>query len=116
MNIETVRIGNFDVSVVTSDDVLIRTPDDALDLIANAPTENLLLFLHNFEADFFDLSTRKLGEALLKFTNYRTRLAVIGDFDQFPSTNLKAFIYESNRHGEHIFVPTMADVAAIWER
>ena len=116
MNVETVMMAERPVTVITSDAVLVSTPAEALDLIANAQSDALVLHAHNFEPDFFDLSTRKLGEVLLKFTNYRVRLAVIGDFDQYPSKSLSGFIHESNRHGEYLFVPSFAHVTAIWDR
>jgi hypothetical protein len=49
--------------------------------------------------DFFQLRTRLAGEILQKFVNYRRRVAIIGDFSEFVSSNtsLPAFIDESNR-------------------
>ncbi len=37
------------------------------------------------------------GEILQKFSNYRVRLVVVGDFSKFTSQSLKDFIYESNK-------------------
>jgi hypothetical protein len=37
------------------------------------------------------------GEILQKFTNYRMRLAIVGDFSIFSSKSLQDFIYESNK-------------------
>ena len=37
------------------------------------------------------------GEILQKFSNYRVRLAIVGDFTKFTSNSLHEFIYESNK-------------------
>jgi hypothetical protein len=37
------------------------------------------------------------GEVLQKFSNYRVRLVILGDFSQFDSKSLKDFIRESNK-------------------
>ena len=46
--------------------------------------------------EFFDLKTRIAGEMLQKFSNYRTRFAIIGDFTNVQSRSLQDFIRESN--------------------
>jgi len=57
--------------------------------------------------DFFDLKTRVAGEILQKFSNYRMRLAVVGDFSIYKSNSLQDFIRESNRMGTIFFVGTI---------
>ena len=37
------------------------------------------------------------GEILQKFSNYRVRLAIVGDFTPYSSKSIKDFIYESNK-------------------
>ncbi len=98
-----------------SDEVLLRDPQDALDLIANLTSPYLVLHEHNLAGDFFDLSTRKLGELLQKFTNYHVKLAIIGDFAKYPSKALHAFIYETNRHGDYLFVSSVQEAIRIWQ-
>jgi hypothetical protein len=116
MQINTILAGENTISEFISEDILIKTPQDALDLIGNLETDFIILYDHNFEKDFFDLSTRKLGEILQKFTNYRIKLAIVGDFDKYPSKVLKAFIYESNAHREYLFVPSKDQVIKIWQK
>lgn len=115
MNIQTVIAGNNHISEIISKDVLIKNTQDALDIIGNAPSEYIVLYEHNFEKDFFDLNTRKLGEVLQKFTNYRIKLAIIGAFDKYQSESLKDFIYETNKHGEYLFVSSMDNVVTRWK-
>jgi len=47
--------------------------------------------------DFFDLKTGLAGEILQKFSNYRVKLAIVGDFEEVKSKSLRDFIRESNR-------------------
>lgn len=114
MDTQVVDMGTTQVSVVVSNDVLINDVNDANDLMANAPTDHMVLHEHNFSKNYFDLSTRKLGEVLQKFTNYRVKLAIIGNFSKYPSESLKAFIFESNKHGDYLFVSSMDEVKEYW--
>jgi len=57
--------------------------------------------------DFFDLKTGFAGEILQKFSNYKVKLAIIGDFSSFTSKSLRDFILESNKHGHINFVSTI---------
>jgi len=50
------------------------------------------------------------GEILQKFSNYRVRLAIVGDFSTFTSKSIKDFIYESNK-GRHINFVSSLDEA-----
>lgn len=112
MKINTFNIGTKEVTEV--DDVVVRTPQDMLDIMANVSTNYIVLHEHNFEKEFFDLKTGVLGEVLLKCTNYRVYLAIIGDFSQYESKALKAFIYESNKHRDYLFVSSLDEVKKIW--
>jgi len=56
---------------------------------------------------FFDLRTGVAGEVLRKFSNYRFRLAVIGDFTAHSSKSLRDFLYESNRGRLIFFKPDL---------
>jgi hypothetical protein len=47
------------------------------------------------------------GEILQKFSNYRMRLAIVGDFSEYKSKSLRDFIRESNRTGTINFVGTI---------
>lgn len=49
------------------------------------------------------------GNILDKFINYRKKLAIVGDFSNYNSTALKAFIYESNNGNSIYFVPSIED-------
>lgn len=116
MNINSLAIDGLNAVEVVSKDIFIKNPQDALDLMAETSADALVLYTHNFEDDFFDLSTKKLGEILQKFTNYRVKLAIVGDFSKYPSEILPQFIYESNRAGQYLFVPTLNEVLERWSK
>ncbi len=116
MNIKTIHTGNITVSVIDSSDVIIKNEQDALDTMANADSDYIVFHDYQFDRDFFDLSTRKLGDVLQKFSNYYKKIAIIGDFDKYPSKVLKSFIYENNKAGDHVFVPSVEDALALWTR
>jgi len=63
-----------------------------------------IIYEKNLSKDFFNLASGVAGDVLQKFSNYRIRLAVIGDFSKYKSKNLNDFFRESNRSGNIIFV------------
>jgi hypothetical protein len=86
---------------------LIRSPDDILDLIAEISingSNKFMIHSQSLHPDFFDLKTGMAGEILQKFSNYRIRLAIIGDFSAIKSRSLNDFIRESNNRGVISFV------------
>ena len=83
---------------------------DALDVMADANTRGAtsqILYKEDIDPAFFDLKTGLAGEILQKYSNYRNRLAIIGDFSRYKSRALKDFIYESNRGGTVFFMPDL---------
>ncbi|MCX6334919.1 MAG: DUF4180 domain-containing protein [Bacteroidia bacterium] len=86
---------------------IINNVDDMLDILANSwhnECHGIILHEGNLNPDFFDLKTRLAGEILQKFSNYRTKLAIIGDFSDVKSKSLRDFIRESNSRGTTCFV------------
>lgn len=107
MNIE--KLDNI-LAVVRGGELLISTPQDAVELIAAARYETgcqaLILPKEILSEDFFRLSTGLAGEVLQKFVNYGMRVALVGDFSQYTSKPLRDFIRESNRGNAVLFVRT----------
>jgi hypothetical protein len=102
------------VEIIT-DEVLIKTPQDINTLVEdNYTAEYFILHTHNFEDKFFDLSTLILGETMQKLSNYNLKLAIVGDFNRYPSKILQSFIYESNKQKDYLFVSSVDDVLKIW--
>jgi hypothetical protein len=78
----------------------IGNADDLLDLMADAGyngCSGLIIHKTTLCPDFFDLKTGLAGEILQKFSNYRMKLAIIGDFSEIKSNSLRDFIRESNQ-------------------
>ncbi|RYG19765.1 MAG: DUF4180 domain-containing protein, partial [Chitinophagaceae bacterium] len=67
----------------------------------------------NITSDFFDLSTKMAGEILQKFSNYKMRLAIVGDFSNYQSQSFKDFVYESNKHGQINFVNSKTEAVSV---
>jgi hypothetical protein len=96
---------NIKIAEVSSADLLIRDPQDALDLMAEAGylgAGSIILLEEHLDPGFFDLKSGLAGEILQKFSNYNLKLALVGDFSKYKSKSLQDFIRESNR-GNRIF-------------
>ena len=108
------RINNGVRLAVAGRDARLDSVRDILDLIVSASyleaCAGLVLFKESLPERFFDLKTGFAGEVLQKFSNYRFRLAVVGDFSQVASKSLKDFIYESN-NGRLVFFKSDIDSA-----
>ena len=105
--------GKTVVAISTNHDVIVNTPESALDLLANLNHEgcsNFILYKENLTEDFFDLKTRVAGEILQKLVNYGIRLAIVGDFSIYRSKSFQDFMYESNK-GNHVFFVGSEDEA-----
>lgn len=92
-------IGNSGIAEVAASKVFVNSAEDGLDLIGNVyyqGFEKVIIYQENLSPDFFDLKTGMAGEILQKFSNYRVRLAIVGDFSVYTSNSLQDFIRESN--------------------
>jgi sugar phosphate isomerase/epimerase len=108
-------VNNIKIAEVTEDSGLISGTQDILDIMADAGyngCEGFIVHQKNLHNDFFDLKTKLAGDILQKFSNYRMRLAIIGDFSGYTSKSLKDFIRESNRTGIISFVGTHEEALA----
>jgi len=113
MQIETLVIEGATIAQITADEVIINTAEDGLDLLGNLyyqGFDKIIIHQQNITSDFFILKNGLAGEILQKFSNYRVRLAIVGDFSIFTSKSIKDFIYESNK-GRHINFVSSLDEA-----
>ncbi len=104
MTIQTHRRNNIDIAEVVSEDLIISRIEDGVDLMGNIyyqGFDRMVIHEKNITTEFFDLKSGMAGEILQKFSTYRVRLAIVGDFAKYPSKSLKDFIFESNK-GRHI--------------
>lgn len=104
------NVNNMKIAELTSDSETISGAQDMLDLMADAGyngCEGFIIHQKCLPVDFFDLKTKLAGDLLQKFSNYRMRLAIVGDFSIYYSKSLRDFIRESNRTGIISFVGSL---------
>jgi hypothetical protein len=95
---------------VHSDAVEIRNTQDALDMMANAGylgATAMIIHENQLDPGFFNLRSGLAGEILQKFSNYRMKLAIVGNFTKYQSKSLHDFILESNKGGRIYFVTSV---------
>ncbi|MCF2503727.1 DUF4180 domain-containing protein [Dyadobacter sp. CY107] len=112
MNIISHTMGEVQIGEVTSDKLIIETAEDGLDLLGNLyyqGFDSIIIHEENITPSFFDLKTGIAGEILQKFSNYRIRLAIIGNFEKYPGKSIQDFITESNRSGRVNFVSSVSE-------
>jgi len=105
--------GENEIAVIHNSEPLITDGQSALDLLAslyyNDGCRRIALNKEALVEDFFTLSSGMAGEVLQKVSNYRAKLAIIGDFSQYTSKPLRDFIYECNNGNTVFFVETEED-------
>ncbi|MEP7322574.1 MAG: DUF4180 domain-containing protein [Saprospiraceae bacterium] len=102
MDIETHLIRTVKIAEIVSDELIIKSAEEGLELLGNLyfqGFDHIILYETQIASDFFDLKTGMAGEILQKFSNYRVRLVMIGDFSKYPGRSIHDFIYESNKGG-----------------
>ncbi|HRG37659.1 MAG TPA: DUF4180 domain-containing protein [Bacteroidia bacterium] len=116
MKIEKHTINGAKIAEIISDEVIINNTEDGLALLGNLYYQGfdaIVMHEKNITPDFFDLKNGIAGEILQKFSTYRIRFTVVGDFSNYASKSLKDFIYESNK-GKHInFVTSTSEAIRI---
>jgi hypothetical protein len=101
---------------ILSDTTLIATVEDGFTVLADCyyqGFDKLVLHEHHFTPAFFDLQNGMAGEILQKFSNYRMRLAIVGDFKAYTSSSITAFITESNRTKQINFVNSVEEALKV---
>ncbi|GAB3235729.1 DUF4180 domain-containing protein [Algoriphagus aestuariicola] len=112
MQFKTHTIGQIQIAELSGEEALISSTQDAVDLLGNLYYQGLdrvILHERNLAPNFFDLNNGIAGEILQKFSNYRVRLAIVGDFDKYSSKSLQDFIRESNRGRQLNFVSMLEE-------
>lgn len=112
MYIQIHSINDGNIAEIISDELLIQNVDDALDLMGDVyyqGFDRLIIHHHQLVGDFFDLKSKLAGDILQKFSNYRIRLVIVGDFSMLTSESLKDFIYESNNGKQINFVHSLEE-------
>ena len=112
MEIKIHTIDNRKIAEIISDDTVLQTVEDAVDLIGNMSYQGfdkLIIHEENMIPDFFELKNKIAGNILQKFSQYSMPLAIIGDFEKYESKSLNDFIFESNKGSQINFVTTIED-------
>ena len=106
MSISIKSIRNRSVALIESEQIEFRTVQDMLDVMAGCAwdgADTMIISDHHLNAAFFDLKSGLAGEMLQKFSNYRMKLGILGDFSKYESKSMRDFIRESNRSGQIAF-------------
>jgi hypothetical protein len=112
MEIKTHHANNGQIAEVISEEIVVKTPEEALQLIVDLyyqDFDKIIIHEKNIASEFFDLKTGIAGEILQKFSNYRVRLVIVGDFIQYPGKSIKDFIYESNNGRQVNFLDSVEE-------
>jgi len=106
------------VLCLSEDGPRIASEQDALDhLIGEALGHGATMVavpVNRLDGAFFALRTGLAGSIAQKITNYRLKLAVVGDISAHldASSALRDWVRESSKRNTIRFVPTLADLAA----
>lgn len=116
-NMTTERIGDHSLYFAAEQGPLLASEQDALDLLGatyGTETDIIVVPVHRFSLEFFDLRNRQAGHFFQKMQNYRMRLIVLGDISgpMARSKALSDFVGEINRVGYHLFATGRADMEA----
>ena len=116
MKIETHDINDTKIAELISEDTIINNIEDGLDLLGNLyyqDFDKIIIYDKNITPDFFDLKNGIAGEILQKFSNYRVRLAIVGDFSKYTSKSVNDFVYESNKGRQINFVASQLEAIKV---
>ena len=97
---------------IIAEDLIFHGADEAVMLVGELYYQGydvIIWHQNHLPADFFDLSSGMAGEILQKFSNFRIKLAIVGDFSNLQSKSLEAFIIESNKGNLVHFVATLEE-------
>lgn len=116
MKIETHIINNTKIAEIIAENLIINSIEEGADLVANIyyqDFDQLIIYEKNITPLFFDLKNGIAGEILQKFSNFRMRLAIVGEFEKFESKSIKDFIFESNKNKKINFVKSLDEALKI---
>ena len=116
MNIETHNINDKKIAEIITDEIILKTTEDGLDLLGNLNYQGfdkIIIHEKNIIHDFFELKTKIAVDILQKFTQYQMPLTIVGDFSKFNSKSLNDFIYESNKGRQVNFVASQSEALKV---
>jgi hypothetical protein len=116
MNLKIHKSGNVCVAELLTDTIIINEVNDAIDLLAESGwlgADAIIIYKHQLNPGFFTLRSGLAGDILQKFSNYRMKLAIVGDFTNVNNKSMKDFIYESNKLGRIIFISSLPEALSV---
>lgn len=117
MEIELIEENGKRIPVISGGEAILSDVSTAVDLIGRLSWEyradRAAINKKNIAEEFFTLRNRLAGEILQKFSTYRIKIAIYGDFSGCTSEALQAFIRESNRGSDVFFPPTKEEAVRI---
>ncbi|MDO8898075.1 MAG: DUF4180 domain-containing protein [Bacteroidales bacterium] len=116
MKIEIHNIKDIKIAEVISELSIISKVEDGLNLLGDLyyqGFDKIIIHEKDISPDFFDLKSGIAGEILQKFSTYRVRLAIVGDFSKYTSKNLNDFMFESNKTRHVNFVSNCSEAIKI---
>lgn len=118
MNYQNHEVNDQRYLEVLSSHPPLQNSEDCLQLLVDVyyqGAEGLFIPTTLLPPAFFDLSTGVAGEFLQKCSNYRMRLAVIGDFGSLKKGSFKDFVTESNQKNQILFVKSCEEAKQRWQ-
>jgi len=107
MNVVCTDLNGYKVAEMQSKGIIIRSARDAADIIGQLlerGVRKLILHQDNLCPEMWEVSNG-LAEAILKnFSDSAVEVAIVGDFDQNRSKDLRAFIEKTNLGNQTMFV------------
>jgi len=91
------------------DQNLISGEPEALDLVGACGGElvdTVLIYSDNLPPEFFELKSGLAGRIMLKFSNYRIRVAAVIPNDQISQGHFEEMVSETNRGNQFRVFPT----------
>jgi hypothetical protein len=108
------------VAELLPESVNITNSDDMLQLMVDAgyshSAQGMIIHAKSLPTEFFELKSGIAGEILQKFSNYRMKLVIVGNFLEIKSKSLSDFIRESNSRKIISFVSTLDEALSILDK
>lgn len=113
MQIKSHQNNTLKSAEIVSNDLIISTIEEGANLMADLyyqGYDRIIIYEHNIIPEFFDLKSKMAGEILQKFSNFRMKLAIVGDFSSHNSKSFTDFKYESNNTKDLHFALSLDEV------
>ena len=107
------------IAEVIKGSIVIESGSDILDILGDVSfsgSSAVIIYSDSFSPEFYELRSGVAGEILQKFSNYRMKLAIVGDFSHLTGKSWRDFIRESNRGSAVSFVSSFDEAITLLSR